>query len=179
MLVFRVIPSRRVARGPDRTTGADCRLSVKLRRSESVETPHDLFQQVVANTGDRIAAIRAIRSRFGLDRRQAQEVMLQVEGVVALPDNSWPDHEYVPYLEAEQQLYTWILSKVGGIEPAEAMRRAVARFHYEPESERGAITHDGAWRIAMADLFGDHCHDPEEFGLAKELEAQTKRFFGE
>ena len=97
----------------------------------------------------------------------------------AVPANSWPDDEYVPYLEAEQQLYAWILSKVGGVEPAEAMRRALARFHYEPESERGAITHFGAWRIAMIDLFGDHCRDPEEFGLAEELKAQTKRFFGE
>ena len=98
--------------------------------------------------------------------------------VDALPDNWWLDEEYVPYLEAEQRLYAWILVKVGGIEPAEATRRAVARFHYEPMSERGMMTHQGAWRIAMADLFGDHLRDPEEFGLATEYEAEYKRVFG-
>lgn len=93
------------------------------------------------------------------------------------PDNWWPDEEYIPYLEAEQQLYAWVLVKVGGIEPAEAMRRAVTRFHYDPMSVRGMMTHEGAWRIAMGDLFGDHCHDPVEFGLAVEYRAEFKRLF--
>jgi hypothetical protein len=144
-----------------------------------LDTADDVFRQVVADSGDRIAAIRAIRARFGLDRRQAQAVMLRAEGPVNVPDGSWPDHEYVPYLEAEQRLYAWILTRVGGFKPAEAEKRAAARFHYEPESERGALTHYGAWRIAMADLFGDHCRDPEEFGVAEELEEQTKRLFDE
>ena len=94
-----------------------------------------------------------------------------------LLDNWWPDEEYVPYLEAEQALYAWVLSRVGGIEPEEARRRAVARFHYEPMSERGSITHFGAWRIAMADLFRDHCRQPEEFGLAAEYQAEMRRLF--
>lgn len=95
----------------------------------------------------------------------------------ASPDNFWPDEEYVPYLEAERQLYSWVLVKVGGIEPAEAMRRAIARFHYEPMSERGIMTHEGAWRISMCDLLGDHRHDPVEFGLAAEYEVEFKRLF--
>jgi hypothetical protein len=94
----------------------------------------------------------------------------------AQPDNWWPDEEYVPYLEAEQRLYAWVLAKVGGVEPDEAMRRAVARFHYETMRERGPITHIGAWQVAMADLFG-RPRSPEEFGLAAELEAQVKRLF--
>jgi hypothetical protein len=91
-------------------------------------------------------------------------------------DNWWPDEEYLPYLESEQRLYAWVLTTVGGIEPTEAMRRAVARFHYQPMSERGMITHIGAWKIAMVDLFGRR-RDPEEFGLTADLEAQIERLF--
>ena len=94
-----------------------------------------------------------------------------------LPDNWWPDEEYVPYLYAEQRLYARVLVRVGGVEPGEAMQRAVARFHYESMSVRGPITHDGAWVIAMCDLFGDHCHEPDEFGLAAEYEAELRRLF--
>ncbi|QEG26397.1 hypothetical protein GobsT_11420 [Gemmata obscuriglobus] len=95
----------------------------------------------------------------------------------AQPDDWWPDEEYVPYLEAEQRLYAWVLARVGGVESGEAMRRAVARFHYEPMAERGLMTHAGAWRIAMCDLFGDHCHSPAEFGLAAEYAAEERRWF--
>ena len=52
-------------------------------------TPHELFLQVFGSTGDRIAAIRAIRERFGLDTRQAKEVMLQAEGTA----RSLDEHE--------------------------------------------------------------------------------------
>jgi len=54
-----------------------------------MDSPHDHFRRVVADTGDRIAAIRAIRERFGLDLRQAKEVMLQAEGTAA----SLAEHE--------------------------------------------------------------------------------------
>lgn len=54
-----------------------------------MDLPHDQFRRVVAETGDRIAAIRAIRERFGLDLRQAKEVMLQAEGTAA----SLAEHE--------------------------------------------------------------------------------------
>jgi len=54
-----------------------------------MESPHDHFRRVVADTGDRIAAIRSIRERFGLDLRQAKEVMLQAEGTAA----SLAEHE--------------------------------------------------------------------------------------
>lgn len=50
-----------------------------------MSTPHDLFRQVLADTGDRIAAIRAIRHRFGLDTRQAKEVVLAADRDVAPP----------------------------------------------------------------------------------------------
>ncbi|MBA4062937.1 MAG: hypothetical protein C0501_04365 [Isosphaera sp.] len=95
----------------------------------------------------------------------------------APPDDWWPDEEYVPYLEAEQRLYAWVLVKVGGVEPDEATRRAVARFHYEPIDRRGIMTHEGAWRVAMADLFGNHARQPAEFGLASEYEAELRRLF--
>ena len=45
-----------------------------------MNSPHDHFRRVVADTGDYIAAIRAVRERFGLDFRQAKEVMLQADG---------------------------------------------------------------------------------------------------
>ncbi|AWM42263.1 hypothetical protein C1280_15050 [Gemmata obscuriglobus] len=80
-------------------------------------------------------------------------------------------------MEAEQQLYAWVLVKIGGVEPDEAHRRSVARFHYEPMDKRGLMTHAGAWRIAMADLFGNHTRQPEEFGLAAEYEAEVRRLF--
>jgi ribosomal protein L7/L12 len=50
------------------------------------ETPHDLFRQVLADTGDRITAIRMIRERFGLGLAKAKEVMLQAEGMAATLD---------------------------------------------------------------------------------------------
>ena len=43
-------------------------------------TPHDVFRAVVEATGDRVAAIRTVRERFGLGLGQAKEVMLQAEG---------------------------------------------------------------------------------------------------
>lgn len=42
-----------------------------------MDNPHTLFREVIAATGDRIAAIRAIRERFGLDFRSAK-MMSQV-----------------------------------------------------------------------------------------------------
>jgi hypothetical protein len=51
-----------------------------------MDNPHDLFRAVIAFTGDRIAAIRAIRERFGLDLRSAKEVMLQAEGTASSLD---------------------------------------------------------------------------------------------
>jgi hypothetical protein len=51
-----------------------------------MDNPHDLFRDVIATTGDRIAAIRAIRERFGLDLRSAKEVMYQAEGTAASLD---------------------------------------------------------------------------------------------
>ena len=92
------------------------------------------------------------------------------------PDNLWPDEEYVPYVEAERQLYAWALIRVGGGEPDEAKRRADGRFHYEPMSERGVMTTIGAWRMAMRDLFG-RWRRPEEFGLAEAYEAERMRLF--
>jgi hypothetical protein len=94
------------------------------------------------------------------------------------PDDWWPDEEYVPYLQAEQRLYAWVLVQLGGLDPEEALRRGNARFHYETMDRRGIMTHEGAWRIAMADLFGDHRRQPEEFGLAAEYEAVLRRLFG-
>jgi hypothetical protein len=46
-------------------------------------SPHELYKQVIAATGDHIAAIRAIREKFGLNPREAKEVMLQVEDVAS------------------------------------------------------------------------------------------------
>lgn len=54
-----------------------------------MESPLDYFRRIVADTGDRIAAIRSIRERFGLDLRQAKEVMLQAEGTAS----SLAEHE--------------------------------------------------------------------------------------
>ena len=54
-----------------------------------MELPHDVFRKTLAATGDRIAAIRTIRERFGLDLRQAKEVMLQAEGTA----DSLDEHE--------------------------------------------------------------------------------------
>src|SRR5262245_44257770 len=51
-----------------------------------MDTPHDVFRQVLATTGDRIAAIRTIRERFGLDLRQAKGIMLEAEGVAKSVD---------------------------------------------------------------------------------------------
>ena len=47
---------------------------------------HDHFRQAFAATGDRIAALRAVRMHFGLNLRQAKEVMLQAEGSAATLD---------------------------------------------------------------------------------------------
>jgi ribosomal protein L7/L12 len=51
-----------------------------------MDNPHDLFREVIMATGDRIAAIRAIREHFGLDLRSAKEVMHQAEGTASSLD---------------------------------------------------------------------------------------------
>jgi hypothetical protein len=71
-----------ILRFPGRSTGG-------ADRDRELETPHGVFLQTLAATGDRIAAIRTIHERFGLDPRQAKEVMLQAEGTV----NSLDEHE--------------------------------------------------------------------------------------
>lgn len=76
-------------------------------------------------------------------------------------------------MAAEQRLYAWVLVRVGHIDPGEAMRRAVARFHYDPMSERGLMTHAGSWQIALCDQFGDHCHDPAGAIAAVRRRSQT------
>jgi len=65
-----------------------------------MESPHDHFRRVVAETGDRIAAIRSIRERFGLDLRQAKEVMLQAEGTASsLAEGFWTLMEEVKVVQ--------------------------------------------------------------------------------
>ena len=61
---------------------------------------HDLFRQTFAATGDRMAALKAVRVRFGLDLRQAKEVMLQAEGTAASVD----EHEERIAIALEQVL---------------------------------------------------------------------------
>jgi hypothetical protein len=65
-----------------------------------MDSPQDVFRQAVTATGDRLAAIRAIRERFGLDPRQAKEVMLQVEGTAS----SLAEHE-AKLAEAVEQAF--------------------------------------------------------------------------
>jgi len=55
-----------------------------------VETPQKLFLDVLSSTGDRMAAIRSIREKFGLSIEQAKEVMLQAEGI----SNSLAEHQH-------------------------------------------------------------------------------------
>ena len=49
-------------------------------------TPHDLFRQTLASTGDRIAALKAVRLQFGLDLRQAKVARSAVIFRVRPPD---------------------------------------------------------------------------------------------
>jgi hypothetical protein len=65
-----------------------------------MDDPHVLFREVIAATGSQIAAIRAIRERFGLDLRSAKEVMLQAEGVAASLD----DHQ-AKLVEGLEQIF--------------------------------------------------------------------------
>jgi hypothetical protein len=73
-----------------------------VRRQEGfrVAEAHDVFRQTIAATGDRIAALKAVRVRFGLDLRQAKEVMLQAEGTAASVD----EHEERIAIALEQAL---------------------------------------------------------------------------
>ena len=63
------------------SAAAGLRLVGRTRGAKRMDTPHDLFRKVLAETGDYITAIRTIREQFGLDLRQAKEVMLQAEGI--------------------------------------------------------------------------------------------------
>lgn len=54
-----------------------------------MDSPHEVFRQALASSGDRIVAIRTIRERFGLDLQQAKEVMLQADGTAT----SLAEHE--------------------------------------------------------------------------------------
>ena len=67
-----------------------------------MDNPHDLFREVLRTTGDRIAAIRAIRERFGLDLRSAKVVMYQAED----PDWSLDEHS-ARIAEALEQVFEW------------------------------------------------------------------------
>lgn len=60
-------------------------------------TPHELFLQVLSETGDRSAAIRMIRKHFGLSLWQAKEVMLQAEGTASSLDEY--QEQWAPALE--------------------------------------------------------------------------------
>ena len=51
-----------------------------------MDSPHEMYRRVFATTGDRIAAMKAVRVRFGMDLRQVKEVMLQAEGTAASLD---------------------------------------------------------------------------------------------
>ena len=65
-----------------------------------MESPQELFRQTLAATGDRIAAIRVIRERFGLDPAHAKEVMLHAEGTAA----SLNEHEEMVAVVLKQAL---------------------------------------------------------------------------
>ena len=62
-----------------------------------MDTPHDLYRQVISSGRGQIEAIRVIRERFGLDLRQAKEASLQAEGMATSLD----EHQtrLVPALE--------------------------------------------------------------------------------
>ncbi len=94
-------------------------------------------------------------------------------------ENVWPEENYLRYLAADRALYAWCLTRVGGVPVDKAAVRAEARFPYEPQGTpyHGLIHHAGAWQIAMLDLFGGHTRQPEEFGLAAELEAESLWLF--
>jgi hypothetical protein len=47
----------------------------------------------------------------------------------------------------------------------------------ERMDECGIMTNQGAWRIAIRELFGEHRHHPEEIRLAAEYEAEFRRLF--
>lgn len=66
-----------------------------------MEEAHDLFRRTLSATGDRIAALKAVRMRFGLDLRQAKEVMLQAEATATSVD----EHEEL-IADALEQLIT-------------------------------------------------------------------------
>lgn len=112
-----------------------------------MDSPHDHFRRIVADTGDRTAAIRAIRERFGLDLRQAKEVMLQAEGIAT----SLAEHE--------ERIANALIQELNP-HCCEDMLREAARvcdkhpnrydcpdclIHYSPQfREYGLIIHDGA-----------------------------------
>ena len=111
-----------------------------------METPHEVFRQMLEAASDRIAAIRAIRERFGLDLRQAKEVMLQAEGTAT----SLAEHE--------ERIANALLHELAPY-CCEDMRREAERvcdkhpdrydcpdclIHYAPRfREYGLIIHDG------------------------------------
>jgi ribosomal protein L7/L12 len=52
----------------------------------NMTSPQQLYQDVLKSTGDKIAAIRAIRLQFNLNLHQAKEITLQAEGVAQTLD---------------------------------------------------------------------------------------------
>jgi ribosomal protein L7/L12 len=72
-----------------------------------MDSPHELFRDVLTATGDYIAAIRAIREHFGLDLRSAKEVMYQAEGTATSLD----EHHAKLAEALEQEFDRWQQSK--------------------------------------------------------------------
>lgn len=70
-----------------------------------MKSPHDLYREIVAETNDVIAGIRAVRSQFGMSLSEAKEVMLQADGIASSlsehQKNLAPDLEKA-FLELEQ-----------------------------------------------------------------------------
>jgi hypothetical protein len=72
------------------------------KAGQLMDTPQELCRQVLASGRGPIEAIRAIWERFGLDLRQAKEVMLEAKGVPSSLDEH--QQRLVPALEQAFEL---------------------------------------------------------------------------
>jgi hypothetical protein len=97
-----------------------------------MESPHDLFKQTLASTGDYAAAIRAIRLRFGMSLRQAKEVMLQTQGIAASLD----EHQERIAVALEQEF--WDRAAREGLPRFRCIRRSLLPEQID-QSQKGTM----------------------------------------
>jgi len=100
-----------------------------------MESPLEVFQQTLAATGgDTITAIRTIRERFGLNPREAKEVMLQSDGAADRLDEHQRPFAHLDSNSSRHLTRQWLV----GIGSSD-MKNEEIRFAHHDDSQLESV----------------------------------------